>query len=430
MRKTRSLRRTIIYAVMFFGTLLVLGYTTLLLDFGERGLDLAVEIRLDMEKRAYSKKYAEDPNTPLPSYTNFKTYLNYASLPQDIRDTIPAEEMSPQQMTVYDPLDQDIMQFIYPWQRPDDKWVFFIFTVQLDESTDRILQDLDVMFSLIGEVGLTVLTIIVILILALLHHISRAINELREWANGLQLKTLDQQRRIFKYRELDQLADLIYNNTKRIAKGIEREQRFLEHASHELRTPIAILQNNLELMEYKGLDKDPRFAASFNRMSTSVHNMHHLTTTLLWASRKETNPPQISNVQLKALIEELISENTYLLNNKSVQIHTVLSDERITASKHVLRIILGNIIRNAFQHTYEGEISIHNTADTFVVFNTKTIDHEESTTDSYGLGIMLIERLVTKMGWDIIFDNSEDFFSVTLQMNSTAMKTQTDNQKT
>lgn len=430
MRKTRSLRRTIIYAVMFFGTLLVLGYTTLLLDFGERGLDLAVEIRLDMEKRAYSKKYAEDPNTPLPSYTNFKTYLNYASLPQDIRDTIPAEEMSPQQMTVYDPLDQDIMQFIYPWQRPDDKWVFFIFTVQLDESTDRILQDLDVMFSLIGEVGLTVLTIIVILILALLHHISRAINELREWANGLQLKTLDQQRRIFKYRELDQLADLIYNNTKRIAKGIEREQRFLEHASHELRTPIAILQNNLELMEYKGLDKDPRFAASFNRMSTSVHNMHHLTTTLLWASRKETNPPQISNVQLKALIEELISENTYLLNNKSVQIHTVLSDERITASKHVLRIILGNIIRNAFQHTYEGEISIHNTADTFVVFNTKTIDHEESTTDSYGLGIMLIERLVTKMGWDIIFDNSEDFFSVTLQMDSTAMKTQTDNQKT
>lgn len=430
MRKTRSLRRTIIYAVMFLGTLLVLGYTTLLLDFGERGLDLAVEIRLDMEKRAYSKKYAEDPNTPLPSYTNFKTYLNYASLPQDIRDTIPAEEMSPQQMTVYDPLDQDIMQFIYPWQRPDDKWVFFIFTVQLDESTDRILQDLDVMFSLIGEVGLTVLTIIVILILALLHHISRAINELREWANGLQLKTLDQQRRIFKYRELDQLADLIYNNTKRIAKGIEREQRFLEHASHELRTPIAILQNNLELMEYKGLDKDPRFAASFNRMSTSVHNMHHLTTTLLWASRKETNPPQISNVQLKALIEELISENTYLLNNKSVQIHTVLSDERITASKHVLRIILGNIIRNAFQHTYEGEISIHNTADTFVVFNTKTIDHEESTTDSYGLGIMLIERLVTKMGWDIIFDNSEDFFSVTLQMDSSAMKTQTDNQKT
>lgn len=418
MRRTRSLRRTIIYTVLFLGTLLVLGYTTLLLDFGERGLDLAVEVRLDMEKRAYSEKYAKNPNTPLPSYTNFKTYLNYSSLPQDIRDTIPAEEMSSRQMTVYDPLDQDIMQFIYPWQRPDDKWVFFIFTVHLDEATDRVLQDLDIMFSLIGEVGLTVLTIIVVLILALLHHISRAINELREWANGLQLKTLDQQRRIFKYRELDQLADLIYNNTKRIAKSIEREQRFLEHASHELRTPIAILQNNLELLEYKGLDKDPRFAASFTRMSTSVHNMHHLTTTLLWASRKETNPPQVSNVQLKTLIEELIAENMYLLKNKSVQVNTILSDEIITASRHVLRIILGNIIRNAFQHTYEGEISIHNTAETFVVFNTKTMDHEKSKTDSYGLGIMLIERLVTKMGWDIIFDNSEDFFSVTLQMDS------------
>lgn len=430
MRKTRSLKRTIIYTVLFLGTVLVLGYTTLLLDFGERGLDLAIEVRLDMEKRAYSEKYAQNPNTPLPSYTNFKTYLNYSSLPQDIRDTIPQEEMSSRQMTTYDPLDQDIIQFIYPWQRPDDKWVFFVFTVWLDEDTERVLQDLDVMFSLIGEVGLTVLTIIVVLILGLLHHISRAINELRDWANGLQLKTLDQQRRMFKYRELDQLADLIYNNTKRIAKSIEREQRFLEHASHELRTPIAILQNNLELLEYKGLDKDPRFAASFARMSTSVHNMHHLTTTLLWASRKETNPPQVSNVQLKTLIEELITENTYLLNNKSVQVNTMLSDEVITASRHVLRIILGNIIRNAFQHTHEGEISIHNTADTFVVFNTKTADHEESKTDSYGLGIMLIERLVTKMGWDIIFDNSDDFFSVTLQMDSTTMGTTADDSKT
>lgn len=430
MRKIRSLRRTFIYTVFFFGLILILGYTSLLVDFGDRGLDLAVEIRLNMELQAYSEKYAIDPNTPLPEYTNFKTYLGYDTLPQAIQDAAPANEFYSNELhEVFDPFDEDIMQFVYPWQRPDDKWVYFIFTVHLDDTTEQIMQDLDKMLSFIGEVGLAVLTVIIILMLAFLHRISRSIDELREWSNSLQIQTLDQQKKVFKYKELNQLAELIYNNTKRIASGVEREQRFLENASHELRTPIAILQNNLELLEYKGLSTDPRFAASFTRMSNSVNNMHHLTTTLLWASRKDSTPPLTSEVDIEALIEDLIAENSYLLRNKPVVVVKSLSSQTLIASKHVLRIILGNIIRNAFQHTFEGEISIHNTDETFVVFNSKSSEGNANDAESYGLGIMLIERLVTKMGWDITFDDSDTFFSVTLQMEGTKPETVEDNTK-
>jgi signal transduction histidine kinase len=422
MRKTPSLRRTIIYTVFFFGLIIILGYTTLLIDFGDRGLDLAVKLRLDMEVQAYSKKYNVNPDTPLPEYTNFKTYLGYANLPQAIRNAMPESDFSSKELSIFDPFEEDIMQFIYPWQRPDNRWIYFIFTVNFDDATERVMQDLNNMFSFIGQTGLTVLAIIVVLMLAFLHRISRSIDELRKWANSLEPKTLDQQKKSFKYKELNQLADLIYNNTKRIASGVEREQRFLETASHELRTPIAILQNNLELLEYKGLSTDPRFAASFTRMTNAVNNMHHLTTTLLWASRKESAPPLTAEVNLEALIEDLIAENHYLLRDKPVAVSKLLSNQTIIASKHVLRIILGNIIRNAFQHTFEGEISIHNTADTFAVFNSKSPEGDVTDAESYGLGIMLIEQLVEKMGWNITFEDSDAFFSVTLQINGTFPK--------
>ncbi|SIO09767.1 sensor histidine kinase [Halodesulfovibrio marinisediminis] len=422
MRKVRSLRRIIINRVLFFGLAFILGYSVLLIDFGDRGLDLAVEMRLNMELEAYSKQFALTPEIPLPEYTNFKTYLGYDTLPVKIRDAIPEKIFYSKQLEVWDPPHGELMQFIYPWQRPDDNWVYFVFTVHLNDSTERIMADLDHMLSFIGQVGLTVLAIIVILMLGSLHHLSHSINKLRAWANSLQIKKLDQQKKVFRYQELNEIADVIHDNTKRIAAGVKREQRFLEHASHELRTPIAILQNNLELLEYKGLSKDPRFAASFSRMSNAVNNMHHLTTTLLWASRNESAPPVATKVNLEALIEDLIAENNYLLKNKQVLVSTSLSNETIIVSKHVLRIILGNIIRNAFQHTDEGEISIHNTADTFVVFNSKSSEGTVSDTESYGLGIMLIERLVTKMGWDITFDDSDTFFAVTLQMSNVTPK--------
>ncbi|MFA9395530.1 MAG: sensor histidine kinase [Halodesulfovibrio sp.] len=419
MRKTPSLRRTIIYTVCFFGLIFILCYTTLLIDFGDRGLDLAVEVRLDMELQAYSKQYEVNPDTPLPEYTNFKTYLGYHNLPQAIRNAIPESDFYSKQMDIFDPFEEDIMQFVYPWQRPDNRWVYFIFTVHFNDATDRVMQDLDNMLSFIGQTGLTVLAIIVVIMLAFLHRISRSIDELREWANTLEPKTLEQQKKSFKYKELNQLADLFYNNAKRIASGVEREQRFLENASHELRTPIAILKNNLELLEYKGLSTDPRFAASFTRMTNSVNNMHHLTTTLLWASRKESAPPLTAEINLEELIEDLIAENNYLLRDKPVTVSKLLSNTTIIASKHVLRIILGNIIRNAFQHTFEGEISIHNASDTFAVFNSKSSEGDVTDAESYGLGIMLIEQLVEKMGWDITFEDSDAFFSVTLQMDGT-----------
>lgn len=421
MRKPRSLKRTIIYSVIVFCLLLIAGYTILLVDIGERGLDLANEVRLEIEQQAYSKKFAINPNTPLPQYTNFETILGYEALPERIKEEFPPGMFESKVMETFDPEDTDQLRFIYPWQRPDQKWVYFIFTVKFTSERQALFVEMFMMAKLIGKVSVSVFVIIILLLFIYLHHISRSIEELQVWASDLQLDNLDDKKKTFKYKELNQLADLIYNNAKRIASGIKREQRFLENASHELRTPIAILKNNLELLEYKGLDKDPNFSSSFSRMSNSVQNMQHLTTTLLWASRKSASAPEPSTVNMRELINDVIAENAYLLKDKSVLVMKSLTDDTVFASKQVLRIVLNNIVRNAFQHTFEGEISIHNTEDSFAVFNTKSSEGT-STIESYGLGIMLIDQLVTKMGWSIIFDDSDSFFSVTLQLSDQTTK--------
>ena len=80
------------------------------------------------------------------------------------------------------------------------------------------------------------------------------------------------------------------------------------------------------------------------------------------------------------------------------------------------RIILANLIRNAFQHTNQGEITIQQTGNTVIITNTETHAESEAATQDlgFGLGIQLTAQLAEKLAWDYKKSHDKNTYQVTI----------------
>ena len=109
----------------------------------------------------------------------------------------------------------------------------------------------DSMRLLLGVSALIAVTLILITWL-IMRSISTPVARLNNWTQSLTPENLSQPAPDFLYPELNQMAKLIQNSLSSVQRSLDREHRFLRYTSHELRTPISVIRNNIEL-QYKVL---------------------------------------------------------------------------------------------------------------------------------------------------------------------------------
>ncbi|HAD30213.1 MAG TPA: sensor histidine kinase, partial [Methylophaga sp.] len=209
----------------------------------------------------------------------------------------------------------------------------------------------------------------------------------------------------FLYPELNQMARLIQNSLSSVQRSLDREHRFLRYTSHELRTPISVIRNNIEL-QYKVLQQS---ASSLNPMQKDIADridrasitMQHLTETLLWLSREDNEKLPESVVEIDKLLLEITAEMRYLLRDKTVELIVETHPYQCSISAVAARIVLGNLIRNAFQHTWEGQVIISQQGSQISIVNRQfNADIDVAPTElGFGLGLQLTAQLTEKLGW-------------------------------
>ncbi|WP_413699718.1 sensor histidine kinase [Psychromonas sp. KJ10-10] len=249
------------------------------------------------------------------------------------------------------------------------------------------------------------IAIFLLMLLLIMRTVAKPIEALRHWASSLNEKSLQQTPPDFQYKELNSLAEIVHNSLNTVQDSLHREHEFLRFASHELRTPIAVIRTNVELL--RKINESEKASIKQNRVVERIERagftMSHLTETLLWLSRGDSIPPAIQKIQLNELVLRLIEELSYLLQGKTVDVTVQTSECQIELPETACRIVLTNLIRNAFQHTQNGIVSISQQGQS-VIINSKEIDNDdEMKSDSnelgFGLGLKLTEKLVQQFNW-------------------------------
>jgi len=195
---------------------------------------------------------------------------------------------------------------------------------------------------------------------------------------------------------------LIQSSLGSVQESLEREQRFLGYASHELRTPIAVVRTNSELLRKmisKGITPEKQIAV-LDRIERAGFTMTDLTETLLWLNRQEGKSLPSKRIHVGALTRQVESELHYLLKGKPVDVNVSIDDSELELPEGLCRIVITNLIRNAFQHTQNGDVDI------VLMNNQLTIASRDSDKDvereelGFGLGLELTKRLIEQYGWE------------------------------
>jgi len=137
---------------------------------------------------------------------------------------------------------------------------------------------------------------------------------------------------------------------------VRREQSLLNLASHELRTPIAVMSGALEIIESRNqLSEKDR--ATLLRVRRSCDEMRDNVNILLKLARRESEERVHEIIEVSPVARQVISDLKFSLNGTDRVNLTTVSELRVKADPAIVGMLLRNIIQNAVQHT-KGEIDV------------------------------------------------------------------------
>ena len=216
----------------------------------------------------------------------------------------------------------------------------------------------------------------------------------------------------FPNNEIGILANALEHSFKRLEQALEREKCFTRDASHELRTPLAVVKNAAEL---------PPSAQTVGRIAEAANQMEKTVHTLLLLAREEHTHSQKEVVNLMSVVEKSVIDNCALLEGKPVDVNIHDScNVTINSQPGMLKVLLDNLLSNAFAYTLEGEVSVEFSNHTLVVKDTgpgiesHIANHvtepaiKGSQSAGFGFGLSIVKRLCEHQGWILDVDTQRD----------------------
>ncbi len=156
--------------------------------------------------------------------------------------------------------------------------------------------------------------------------------------------------------ELKDLAITFNDTLNRLEESIEKQNQFISDASHELRTPISVIQGYANLLNRWGKDDKEVLEESLEAIKNESENMKILVENLLFLARGDKNTQKINKEKftLNQLMEEILTE-TKLIDDNSHHIALERNEEVIiNADKNLIKEALRIFLDNSIKYTPSG----------------------------------------------------------------------------
>lgn len=424
MKRQISLKLFVTLAFLSLAVILVIGYSFLSAHYYRLGMGTIMANNMEKAAHDYIERV---PSTQRNKANHFKSYIvahNWHHLPLELQKafgTPPAEPgFSVKEKGQHWFKPYDVIYFLYMYRNNSETlYVSFQGTkAKIPPVIERMATQSKKMLLAISA---SIAGVLGIIILILLRHVSKPVSALRQWARSLGPDNLHEQPPDFSYPELNEMAELIRTSLSSVQDSLEREHSFLRYASHELRTPIAIIRNNVELLHKleNQTDRTAQRLQVVDRIDRAGLTMQHLTETLLWLSRNEVASLPCRQFELDALLQKLVRELIYLLNRRNIKLELKTDPYTAFLPEVPTQIVLGNLVRNAFQHSFEGCITIHQQSHRVVISNPQAPASSSQQDLGFGLGLQLTAKLCAKLGWCYQEQSVGQHHTTTLTLNST-----------
>jgi len=155
--------------------------------------------------------------------------------------------------------------------------------------------------------------------------------------------------------EIRNLSENLNQTFSRLESMFERQKRFTSDASHELRTPIAVILGYCQMALEKGRSPD-EIREAVQACRRAGERMKNLTNDLLELSRIESGEIsfELSDCSVREIAEEALELVEPLASDKGITLHEEIEEVSIRANGDRLWQVLVNLFNNAIRHTPNG----------------------------------------------------------------------------
>ncbi len=160
--------------------------------------------------------------------------------------------------------------------------------------------------------------------------------------------------------EIKDLAIVCNEMLDRLELSYESQKQFVSNASHELRTPIAVIQGYANMLNRWGAENPEILAESITALCNVSKEMQELVEKLLFLSRHDRRTLKLKKdwFDVREVVEDLIKEAEFVIAGRNI-VCSELESVEIYGDKQMIKQAMRVFIDNAVKYTYEnGTINI------------------------------------------------------------------------
>lgn len=163
---------------------------------------------------------------------------------------------------------------------------------------------------------------------------------------------------LHEYTKYDQY-DLIFENINAMATELSKNEvlknDFISNVSHEIKTPLAVIQNLAKTLQNKNLDEEKK-EECLKGLIIQSKKLSDLITNILKLNKLENQEivPEIEEIDLAELLRVCALGFENLFEKKNIKLECDIDEIKITSSASLLEIVLNNLISNAIKFTDAG----------------------------------------------------------------------------
>lgn len=312
--------------------------------------------------------------------------------------------------------DEPVRVMCTAFRIPDGQYYELKLMISILERDDMV----EAMLWYLGALFLLFLICTSIGIQLVLKGVFRPLHRLLDWLHciqpGKEVPPLDNPTKI---REFRQLSDAALDMGNRSYKAYEEQKQFIENASHELQTPLAIVRGKVELLaESEGMTEQQM--EQLDEIYATLGRAVKLNKSLLLLSRIENGQyTEMEDVSVDEILDELLPDLMDIYEHKQVRLIRKREEQPfiIRCNHSLAQILVSNLVKNSLLHNREGgELQVLTTPTSLVIKNTGDVplDGEklfrrfyhgmDGKKDSTGLGLAIARSIALSSSLKLTYE--------------------------